>query len=137
MATTQDQQNGATEAHLGPKAEAVALALARGRSYAEAAAEACVGVSTIKRWASEGAFARRVRAIRSELTNQALGRLSAAMSRAADAMLELLESNSPQVRLGAAKAIFENGIRLREQTDVAARLDALEQRAKGYEEDDR
>ena len=60
--------NGPEAASLPPRQEAVALALAAGRSLREAAQECKVGETTIKRWLStEKAFVRRVTELRREL----------------------------------------------------------------------
>jgi hypothetical protein len=102
------------------------LALAAGRSAAEAAAACGVGERTVRTWLADPAFVARVQAIRGELSALAVGRLADLSGKAADALGRLLDEPSPMARLGAARAILEAGPWLREQDELAAKLAALE-----------
>jgi hypothetical protein len=122
--------NGLVNGRLTPKQEAVALLLASGRSEDEAAERARCGSRTIRKWLhGQPAFPRRVAALRAAMTSQALGRLTAAMSRAADTLDTLASSaESETVRLGAARSVIELAVRLRETVELEERVAALEQR---------
>jgi HEAT repeat protein len=48
------------------------------------------------------------------------------MTEAADQLRQLLAAESESVRLGAARALLELGVRLRESVDLEARIAALE-----------
>jgi hypothetical protein len=131
-AATVDHRNGAERrqnARLTPKQEAVALLLAAGKSVAEAASECGAGKRTVMEWLSScPAMRRRVAEVRAELSAQALGKLSAAATKAAETLAELLADDSGRTRLGAARAIIDGVLKMREQQDLADRLDAIEQR---------
>jgi hypothetical protein len=125
-------RNGLPDA-LSPKQEAVALALAAGRTLRQAASDSGAGERTIKTWiAHQPALNRRVTELRAGLTAQALGRLTEGMTEAADTLRALLRARSRSVRLGAARAILELGTKLRESVELEQRIAALET---GREED--
>src|SRR5262245_41281334 len=113
---------------LQPRQEAAALALACGCDLAEAARRSHAGKRTIKTWtATVPGFARRVGELRAEMTARALGRLADGMTDAADTLGFLCrKGRSEQVRLGAARALLELGVRLREAVELEQRVAALE-----------
>ncbi len=76
--------------------------------------------------AEDPAFRRRVDAIRTDLFGLAVGRLSQLAGKAADALAGLLEARNEAVRLQAAKAVLECGMRLREALDLARRVEEIE-----------
>lgn len=120
-------RNGTADGGLPARQEQVALHLASGRTIVEAARRTKTGVSTVKHWlAEQPAFRERIARLRAELTGQALGRLTDAMSSAADCLRQLLRAKQEAVRLGAARAIIELGAKLREQVELEERLAALE-----------
>lgn len=112
------------------KKQGVLLHLAAGRTIAEAAQHYGISTRQIDRWRADPAFRQREVELRSDLVSLALGRLSDAMKDAADTLVSLLKSTNDTVKLGACKAILENGNRLRESTEIEARLKSLEERAK-------
>jgi transposase-like protein len=111
------------------KREAVALSLASGQT-AKAAAAAC-GVSerTIGNWLNESSFVQRVDSLRADMVSRAAGRIADDMTRAAKTLRKLLSDPDSRVRLGAARAVLENGVRLREATILEARVAELEKAA--------
>jgi hypothetical protein len=115
---------------LTPRQESAALSLASGSTEAEAAALANCSARTLRVWlTSSPNFGRRIGQLRSEMTAQALGRLTAAMSRAADALDQLVTgAESETVRLGACRAVLELAIKIRESTELEERIRALEAR---------
>jgi hypothetical protein len=106
--------------------EAVALDLATGSTIAEAARKHKVGMRKIKPWNQSPAFLRPVGELRAEMTSRALGRLTDAMAGAADTLRNLLKSKSDTVKLGAARAMLEMGLKVREATELEERIAALE-----------
>src|SRR5262249_28909202 len=120
--------NGRGTGPLLPKQEAAALALAGGCTEAEAAGKSGVGQPTIRAWLRQRRpFVRRIGELRAEMTSRALGRLADGMFSAADTLGYLCrQGQSEMVRLGAARALLELGVKLRESVELEARLAALE-----------
>jgi hypothetical protein len=108
--------------------DALALALAAGRTAREAAAACGLSERTAYRRLADPAFRRRADALRADLVDRALGRLADGMADAADTLRLLLGARSESVRLGAARALLEVGAKLRESVDLEQRLRAVEQR---------
>jgi hypothetical protein len=125
--------NSRANGRLSPKQEAAALALAGGSTEGEAAALANCGSRTLRTWlATSPAFGRRVTALRAEMTGRALGRLVESMTAAADTLGALARgARSETVRLGAARAVLELGVKLRESIELEERIRALEERQPG------
>jgi HEAT repeat protein len=107
--------------------ELLATAVAGG-STVRAAAESCsCSERQGYRISATHEFKSRVSEIRSEMTNAAVGELSAAASEAVATIRELLDStNESSVRLNAAKAILNTLGPLSELAELRERLDALE-----------
>jgi hypothetical protein len=106
--------------------EALALALAAGQTLRAAAPAAGVSERTAaRRWADPD-FRLRVSELRGEMVHRALGRMADGMAEAADQMRALLAADSESVRLGAARALLELGVKLRESVELEARLVDLE-----------
>ena len=76
--------------------------------------------------ASDPAFQQRVSQLRSEATQQAVGMLSIAASKAVATLERLLDSEKPGDRLNAAKAILATLAPLSEFAELRARIDRLE-----------
>jgi hypothetical protein len=93
-------------------------------------AAALVGVSrrTASRRLLDPGFRARVQELRGGLIANAAGRLAAAMTQASDTLLALLGDGDGKLRLGAARAVLEHGVRLRELADLTTRIDDLEHR---------
>lgn len=104
-----------------------ALALAVGKPVRTAAREAGVGERTIYRWLKKSAFKRRVAELRERLVSEAVGRLGRAMTGAARVLVELLRSEDEAIKLKAATAIIQLGVKLREHGEVERRLSELEE----------
>ena len=112
--------------------EALALALAAGQTLRDAAAAAGVTEMTAYRRWREPAFRQRVSELRAEMIGRAVGKLADNMSESADVLRQLLaEDVKATVRLGAARANLELGVKLHEATELEERLAALERAAKG------
>jgi hypothetical protein len=109
----------------------LAAALAAGQEVAEAARAAGVSERTAYRRLAEPEFKRHVGELRGAMVSQALGRLSDAMTAAADRLRKLVDSADEKVALGAAKAVLELTPRLREAEELQGQLDELRQLVEG------
>lgn len=105
------------------------VALARGASYADAGAAAGVSVSTVARRMGDLTFRRRVSQVRGRLVDEACGQAAAALAGAVATLVDLLDSSVDAVRLGAASRLIDCSLRLREQSELEARVAELEEHA--------
>src|SRR5262245_21980604 len=117
----------ATGKKTAAKREEVALGLACGGTVRCVAADCHVSERTVQNWLAEADFAQRVEQLRSEMTEQAMSRLIARMTSAADVLGALLQDGDPRIRLRASVALLEQAVRLREVTVFEERLRLLEQ----------
>lgn len=107
--------------------DAILMALACGAMAENAARTAGVATRTVVRRLANPAFKARLQAIRSDMVQRAAGALTAASQEAVRTLLTLQkEATPPAVRLGAARAILEMGIKVREVAEIQDRLAALE-----------
>ena len=94
-----------------------------------AASQAC-GVSESQIYARlrNDAFKKKYDQARKELLEQNTAALQGHLGVAIDTLAEIVQDGkaSQQTRLNAAEAIIRNCLKLTEQTDIIARLDALE-----------
>jgi hypothetical protein len=103
------------------------LALACGASLAKAAQEAGVNERTVRRRMADQGFRTRLFQLRGETLERAGGALTAAALKAVTTLVALLEGSQPAaVRLGAARAVLDMALRVREMTELELRLKALE-----------
>src|SRR5262249_36316021 len=95
----------------------------------EAAARAAgVSEATAFRRLREPAFRARLQGVRADMVQRTAGALTAAAAEAVRTLLALQgASEPPAVRLGAARAVLEIGLKLREAAELEARVAALEQ----------
>jgi hypothetical protein len=108
------------------------LALACGATVENAARTAGVSWRTVYRRLADPAFHKRLRAARADMLQRATGMLTAAALEAVKTLLGLQQASvAAGVRLGAARAVLEIGLKLREVADLEARLAALEERVAG------
>jgi hypothetical protein len=98
------------------------LLLARGHSIRSAARRANIPEKTAQRKARRPEFHKQVDAVREELIRCALGQLVASQRRAEQTLRELLGATSEPIRLGAAKAVLDSTMKLREQVVLAEQL---------------
>jgi len=105
---TQDGRRGADAV--------LVVALAGGATAAEAAKSAGVSERTVRRRLADADFVSRVEAVRSEMLDTAVARVSAGAVAAVDTLVGLMTpDSSPSVRLAAARAILQCGIQLRDE----------------------
>jgi hypothetical protein len=107
--------------------EALLLALACGATVEAAARTAGISQSTAYRRLTEPAFRQRLQRVRSDMVQRTAGALTAAAQEAVRTLLALQKDTAPAaVRLGAARAVLEIGVKLRESAELEERLAALE-----------
>jgi len=108
-------------------------ALAGGESIKRAASLAGVSERTAHRRLASPDFARMLYEARARIAEASTGRLMLASLRAVATLEGLLASRSDSIRLGAARAILEAGVRWRESAEFAQRLRELEERVEEVE----
>jgi hypothetical protein len=116
-------------AHRGRKYadDALMLALVCGATVENAAAKAGVSRRTAARRLADPEFQRRLQELGTEMVKRCSSALTAASAEAIKTLLALLGPTTPHaVRLGAARATLEMGIRMREIADMEDRMAALE-----------
>lgn len=104
-------------------------ALIRSPTTREAAAEAKIGYSTLRKWmASDDNFKKAYQEELTQLVEEAGRSVRAGMTDAAEALRRIAtDPDAPSsARVQAAKAILDSGLRIVEITDVLSRLEALE-----------
>jgi hypothetical protein len=105
-----------------------ALCLVMGGTVRDAAAASNVAEVTVYRWRKKKRFAAKVRQLRQEVIDTALGKLLSSLSAACDTLTELLgPSHHENTRLRAAVALLEQASRYHNDAVVSARLAELEQ----------
>lgn len=110
--------------------EILLMALACGSTIDAAAAKARVNARTVKRRLQNPEFLAKLRELKDGMVRRAASMLTAAAMESVRTLTALLgKETPPAVRLGAARAIIELGVRLRESADLHERLTALEQQA--------
>jgi hypothetical protein len=108
--------------------ESLLMALACGATVDNAARQAGISKRTAYRRLADPAFGRRLQQMRGDMVSRTSGTLTAAAGEAVRTLLELLKNlTSSSVRLGAARAVLELGMKLREAAELEARLTVLEQ----------
>lgn len=114
-----------------PRQVAAISALLTEESVGKAARKAKVGERTLARWLAEDvAFQAELHKAQDKAIDAAVSLLSGE-ARAAAATLQEIHKNrevNPAVRVQAARAILIENLKVREQRDIVARIEALEQR---------
>jgi hypothetical protein len=103
------------------------MALACGATVESAARQCRLSERTIYKRLKDPAFKNRLQEVRNDIIARTTGALTAAATESVRTLLELQKSASPPaVRLGAARAVLEIGIKLREAADLNKRLEEME-----------
>ncbi|MCC7421731.1 MAG: hypothetical protein IT428_15730 [Planctomycetaceae bacterium] len=102
------------------------LELSSGKSVPEAANAAGVGDRTVYRRLSDPAFQTRLAEAKKTIVARALEKLSESSVAAVETLVVLLKSDADTVRLSAAKAILETGLRMKQMVELEDRLRRLE-----------
>jgi hypothetical protein len=110
------------------KSDAALLAsIFAGHTVAEAASQAGIGERTAYRRLDDPPFRAELLDLRRRLLDETVEEMAGAAVEAARTLRALLgDGEPPAIRLGAARAVLELGIRLRDQTELSGRLDAME-----------
>jgi hypothetical protein len=108
--------------------ELIATALAAGATAAEAATQAKVNPRTVFRRLQDQGFRDRVAELRGQMLSRTLGKLSDGTVEAAEALREMVKEETGAVRLGAAKALIDLTVKVRESVDLEEQVKELEQR---------
>ena len=110
------------------KDDILLLALACGATVEAAANKVGISPATVYRRLADSEFQNRLKQIRSDMVQRTASTLTAAGSESVKTLMLLQQPSIPHaVRLGAAKAAIELGIKMREVADMEERLAALEQ----------
>jgi len=118
------------------KDELIVAALATGKSYPAAAAEAGVSPRTVRRRLQEPAFAERVARARTAYVDQTTAQLHAASASAVSVLRELLAAESLPIRMRAAIALLQVAPRWRDEAELERRLQQVEAAAAALAEKD-
>ena len=106
--------------------QAAALALALGKTVAEAALAASVSERELYRWRQSPKFRRQVVKQRDQIVVEIVGRLCALGGKAAETLDMLMDDPAPRIRLGSAKCALEQLLRAHDLLTIQRRLEALE-----------
>jgi hypothetical protein len=107
--------------------ESLLAALACGATVENAARSAGMSVRTAQRRQQEPAFRQRLQQLKTTMVERTSGMITAAGLEAVKTLITLQDSSTPAgVRRAAAQTILEVGLKLRENTELAERLAALE-----------
>src|SRR5580658_7548497 len=103
-------------------------AIACGSTIENAAAKVGISRSTAFRRLEDPDFQKRLAAFKADIVKRSTDMLTAANLEAIKTLLDLQKQGTPAaIRLGAARSIIELGMRLRETSDLAERLAAVEE----------
>jgi len=106
------------------------VALACGATVDSAARAAGVAPRTAQRRLNDAEFRGRLRAMRGDMVERATAMLTAAAMESVKTLMALQQPTiPPAVRLGAARAVLEIGMRQRESSELTDRIAALEAQA--------
>jgi hypothetical protein len=118
------------DSHRKRNEDALLLALACGATVEAAARQCGLSDRTVYRRLKDPEFRSRLQSVRADMVQRAAGMLTAAAGEAVRTLLALQkESAPPAVRLGAARAVLELGLKIREVVELEARIAALEAQA--------
>jgi hypothetical protein len=104
------------------------VAMACGKTVRDAAREAGITERSAHRRLKNPEVLRCISELRGQAVAEALGKLTAGMSAAADVLIDLLRSKHDWIRLGAARALLEVVPGLRKEGELEVRLLGVEQR---------
>jgi hypothetical protein len=108
--------------------QTILLALACGATPETAARQAQVSERTVHRRLADPKFRQQLDQLRSDMMQRTASGLAAAGSESVRTLLDLQKTSvPPATRLGAAKAVLEMSMKLKEMTDLKERIAALEQ----------
>jgi hypothetical protein len=105
------------------------MALACGATVENAARSVGISESTAYRRMRDPQFARRLQEVKGDMVQRTAAMLTASGGESVKTLLALQQPSIPPAsRLGAAKAVLELGVKLRESAELTERIAALEAR---------
>jgi hypothetical protein len=107
--------------------ELLASILAAGAKHCDAALRVGISERTIQRRLLDPEFAAMVQKFRTQMVDEALGKLASKLTEATDAIAGLISSENEAVRLRAAERLIELTLRVGEHIDIRQRVEELEQ----------
>lgn len=108
------------------------MALACGATVEAAARQADVSVRTAYRRLADPAFQAELQKLRTEMVVRSAAMLTGASMTAVKTLVELQATTTPYpVRLGAAKAVLELGMKYREMAELERQIEDLRIRVEG------
>lgn len=117
---------------LSAKQQRFAELVASGLSQTKAAQSVGVSPRQARKWLADNpALRERINELSAEIASKAVQHLTASLLRAAKTLRKLMTSSYPaQIQLAAARGTIADFVALRQFTDLAARVEALEAEAK-------
>ena len=112
--------------NLTPRQIRVVMALMVSDSIASAARAAIVNEKTVRRWLEIPSFRDAMREHQKKALSSALGRLQSLSARAVETLSELLNAQSENARLAAAREILAQAVEANIRSDLEARVAQLE-----------
>jgi hypothetical protein len=124
---TEDEGEDAIDG-LTPQQTRALAALLAARDIQSAAADAGVGLRTLKRWLTEPAFQAALRQAEKDAIGLAVRRLAGVADTAVRVVLSIMADKtvSASVRLRAALGVLEQLVKLRELAELEDRIEAVE-----------
>jgi hypothetical protein len=116
--------------------ELLALALAQGQTIRDAAVSAGISERTATRRWVDADFRQRVSELRGDMVARASGLMAEGMCEGATKLRELLKARSEVVQLGAAKALVELTLKVRNEVELESRVRELERKIAKEDEDE-
>ncbi len=113
------------------KQERVALLLASGRTIKGAAKASEVGERTAHEWLEKPEYVAYIAELRGKILSRTLGIMVKATTKAARKLATLLDDDNPAIQLRAAMALLDGTTRLRDHTEIEARMLEIERQVKG------
>jgi hypothetical protein len=107
--------------------EAAISALLSEPTITDAATQAGIGESTLRRWLADPSFKASYRDARRQVVEQAVSGLQQATSDAVATLTRNLKCGVPASEIAAAKAIIDFAVKGVELVDLAERVEQLEQ----------
>jgi transposase len=105
---------------------AFAVEVARGASIAQAAKTVGVSEGTGYRWARKPEVRKSVDDIRSAVLHAASNRITCLATKAVDTLGRLLDSESEQIQLSAARAVLDGTVKMREMAELEMELEQIQ-----------
>ncbi len=126
-ASTEHRDPGTEMASAGTRKTQLIALLAGGHTYEECASTVHISKRTIVRLNADLAFVAEVRRARSILFERTVGLLAAEAGATIRTLVELRDGGGEAARLGACRTLLDKLASTREQLDLEARLNALEE----------